>query len=75
MATPNGLTQAVMLTSIREMPSSNLDGHTYNKHNFALRRRLFIRLLDFLVLPRDIVCLSARCTAIADYSFAKSRAN
>jgi len=45
-----------MLTYIREMPSSNLGGHTYSKQDFALRGRVFIRLLDLLVLPRDIVC-------------------
>jgi hypothetical protein len=56
MATPNRLAEAVMLTSIREMPSSNLGVHTYNKQDFSFRGRVFIRLLDLLVLPRDIVC-------------------
>jgi len=45
-----------MLTSIPEMPSSNLGAHTYNKQDFALRGRVFIRLLDLLVFARDIVC-------------------
>jgi hypothetical protein len=56
MATPNRLAQAVMLTFISEMPSSNLGSHTCNNQDFTIWGSVFFRLLDLLVFPPGSVC-------------------